>query len=34
MRALGVLLLAAALPAFAGKPDQGTDAQRANGAKV
>ncbi|HEX5041912.1 MAG TPA: c-type cytochrome [Candidatus Polarisedimenticolaceae bacterium] len=34
MRAAGVLLLAAALPALAGKPELGTDAQRANGAKV
>jgi len=34
MRTAPLLLLAAALPAMAGKPDLGTDAQRANGAKV
>ena len=34
MRAAPLLLLAVALPAVAGKPDLGTDAQRANGAKV
>jgi len=34
MRAAGIVLLAAALPAFAGKPDLGTDAQRTHGAQV
>jgi mono/diheme cytochrome c family protein len=34
MRAAGVLLLAAALPALAGQPELGTDAQRTNGARV